>query len=72
MADLGTLYYNGQGVAQDYGKAREWYEKGAAKDNPNAMYRLGLLYQFGRGVAEDSAKANELYEKAVANVAKRR
>ena len=29
MRDLGLLYANGQGVAQDYAKAREWYEKAA-------------------------------------------
>ncbi len=25
MNNLGVLYDNGQGVAQDYAKAREWY-----------------------------------------------
>ena len=31
MLDLGRLYENGLGVAQDYAKAREWYEKAADK-----------------------------------------
>ena len=31
MRNLGLLYENGQGVAQDYAKAREWYEKAADK-----------------------------------------
>ena len=58
--------HNGQGVAQDYAKAREWYEKAAAKDNASAMINLGLLYANGQGVAQDYAKAREWYEKAAA------
>ena len=44
MSNLGVLYHNGQGVAQDYAKAREWYEKAAAKGDALAMTNLGLLY----------------------------
>ena len=28
---LGLMHYHGQGVAQDYAKAREWFEKAAAQ-----------------------------------------
>ena len=63
-ADLGVLYDNGLGVAQDYAKAREWYEKAADKDDAYAMRNLGLLYANGQGVAQDYAKAREWYEKA--------
>ena len=58
---------NGQGVAQDYAKAREWYEKAAAKGDAIAMFNLGLLYENGQGVAQDYAKAREWYEKSIAN-----
>jgi TPR repeat protein len=64
MANLGKLYQYGQGVAQDYVKARDWYEKAAANGYANAMSSLGWLYQNGQGVAQDYAKARELYEKA--------
>src|SRR5262245_50776190 len=64
MRSLGQLYANGQGVAQDYGKAREWYEKAAAKDNEYAMHDLGVLYANGQGVAQNYARAREWYEKA--------
>jgi TPR repeat protein len=30
-------------VAQDYGKAREWYEKAAAKGSDDAKHRLEEL-----------------------------
>jgi len=63
---LGLLYNNGQGVAQDFGKARELFEKAAAKGDAMAMWLLGLLYDKGQGVVQDYAKAREWYEKAAA------
>ncbi len=64
MRNLGVLYVNGWGVAQDYAKAREWYEKAADKGDADAMRNLGVLYANGWGVAQDDAKAREWYEKA--------
>ena len=66
MRNLGLLYERGQGVAQDYAKAREWSEKAADKGNAIAISNLGLLYESGQGVAQDYAKAREWYEKAAA------
>jgi uncharacterized protein len=37
MKNLGVLYESGQGVAQDYAKAREWYQKAADVGNTDAM-----------------------------------
>jgi hypothetical protein len=62
--NLGSQYQMGFGVPQDYGKAREWYEKAAEKGNADAMNNLGLLYQNGWGVPQDYGKAREWYEKA--------
>src|SRR6516165_5155750 len=67
MANLAGAYHLGLGVAQDYAKAREWYEKAAAKGDASAMFNLGSLYEGGHGVAQDYAKAREWYEKAAAN-----
>jgi TPR repeat protein len=66
MYNLGVNYANGIGVAQDYAKAREWYEKAAALGHASAMYNLALLYEKALGVPQDYAKARELYERAVA------
>ena len=63
---LGTIYREGQGVAQDYVKAREWYENAAAKGDVYAMADLGVIHDNGLGVAQDNAKAREWYEKAAA------
>ena len=51
-------------MAQDYAKAREWYEKAADKGYAYAMRSLGSLYRDGRGVVQDYVKAREWYEKA--------
>jgi TPR repeat protein len=63
MVNLGNLYKDGQGVAQDYSKAREWYEKAADKGLWAGMANLAVLYRDGFGVAQDYTKARELYEK---------
>ena len=39
MRDLGLLYLNGQGVGQNYFKAREWFEKAVAAGDTGAMRR---------------------------------
>ena len=59
MIHLGWLYRDGWGVAQDYGKAREWYQKAA-----DAMGNLGSLYENGWGVAQHYVKARKWYQKA--------
>jgi TPR repeat protein len=50
----------------DFAKAREWYEKDAAKGDVDGMNLLGRLYQDGRFGAQDYGKAREWYEKAAA------
>src|SRR5262249_53942943 len=64
LRNLAVSYELGIGVAQDYAKAREWYEKAAAKGDGDAMLKLGLLYDNGQGTAHDYAKAREWFEKA--------
>ena len=51
MYNLGVLYMNGLGVAQNYDKAREWYQKAADASFAAAMNNLGVLYMNGLGVA---------------------
>ena len=66
MNNLGVRYQNGQGVAQNYDKAREWFQKAADAGNADAMNNLGELYYYGRGVARDYTQARDWYEKAAA------
>ena len=65
--NLGVMYANGEGVRQDYVKAREWYEKAAAQGNADAQFNLGLMYANGYGVRQDYVKAREWFGKACDN-----
>jgi hypothetical protein len=66
MRNLGVFYENGYGLPQDYAKAREWFEKAAAKDNADAMFHLATFYEQGYGVPQDYVTAREWYERAAA------
>lgn len=50
---LGGMYANGEGIRQDYVKAREWYEKAAAQGDARAQFALGVMYYSGDGVRQD-------------------
>ncbi|MBV8134272.1 MAG: SEL1-like repeat protein [Deltaproteobacteria bacterium] len=43
MRNLGLLYEHGNGVDQDYGKAREWFQKAADAGNADAKRELERL-----------------------------
>ena len=64
QTDLGSMYYLGEGVRQDYAKAVEWFEKAANQGNSSAQSNLGLMYYQGLGVSQDYAKAVDLYKKS--------
>ena len=64
MVNLGLLYANGEGAVQDYGKAREWYEKAAAKDNVSAEIELAKLSIIEAATAGRYAEALQLQEGA--------
>jgi hypothetical protein len=65
MNSIGDEYLVSRTVG-DYVKAREWYEKAAAKGDARAMWRVGRLYQYGLGVEHDYVKAREWYDRAAA------
>jgi len=64
QSNLGVKYYNGEGVRQDYAKAKEWYEKAANQGVAESQYNLGLMYNNANGVSQDYSKAREWYLKA--------
>lgn len=61
------MYALGEGVRQDYQKAKELYEKAAIQGNAGAQCNLGLLYEYGKGVRQDLATAKEWYGRACDN-----
>src|SRR6476620_8819456 len=48
--NIGIMYANGQGVAQNYSEAVKWYGLAANQGFADAQYNLGLLYANGQGV----------------------
>ena len=61
---LGGLYYNGEGVKQDYKKASELFSKACEMGEASGCVLLGFLYQYGEGVRKDYNKAMEFFGKA--------
>ncbi|HHQ4547446.1 TPA: LysM-like peptidoglycan-binding domain-containing protein, partial [Aeromonas veronii] len=62
--NLGLMYEQGHGVAQDYKQAVSWYRKAAEQGNASAQYNLGLMYEQGHGVVQDNKEAIAWYRKA--------
>lgn len=61
---LGFRCESGDGVKQDYKRARALYEQAAAGGVAEAIYRLGRLYQNGSGGGTDPSQARDLYRVA--------
>ena len=65
--NLGSMYYNGRGVLQDYEEAVFWYRLAAEQGNARAQYNLGVMYANGRGLLQDNVVAHTWYNIASAN-----
>ena len=62
--DIGKMYAEGRGVAQDFAEAKRWFEKAAAQNQADGQYNLGLMYANGEGVRQDFAEAVKWYRLA--------
>lgn len=63
--NVGYAYREGEGTMKDFDKAKEWYEKGIAKNIPGSMRGLAYMYLSDfKGFENDNEKAFELYNKA--------
>ena len=58
------MYYEGEGVPQNYAEAVKWYRLAAAQGFADAQYSLGLMYYEGYGVPQDYAEAVKSYRLA--------
>ena len=61
--NLGDMYFNGEGVDQDYTKAFEWYEMAAKQGHFLSQLRLGKMYSNGEGVRKNTVIAKEWFSK---------
>jgi serine/threonine-protein kinase len=62
--DLGIMYRDGRGVAEDDSRAAALFAKDCQADPPNGCNRLGVMVANGKGVARDDARAAALYATA--------
>ena len=65
LHSMGGRYEDGDGVPQDYAKAREYYEKAGEMGNARALSRLGTMYRTGLGVPKDLERAIGYYQRSV-------
>ncbi|NPS34834.1 tetratricopeptide repeat protein, partial [Helicobacter pylori] len=61
-SNLGSLYYNGEGVEKDLTKVAQFSSKACDLNNGDGCVGLGFLY--GRGKGKNSKKAAQFYSKA--------
>ena len=62
--NLGIMYEEGQGVAQDYAEALKWYRRAVRQDYAEGQFRLANMYAAGKGIPQDYAEAVKWYRKA--------
>jgi len=61
--NLGTLYFSGDGVKQDYSKALTYFALAAQQGNLVALFNLGHMHQHGLGTTTSCSLAVQLYKK---------
>lgn len=63
--DLGELYYNGDGVDQDYNMVFRLIKQAAEQNNTKACVRLYQLYRDGKGVQQSCKEGLKWLDKAL-------
>jgi len=64
--DLGFMYFDGQGITQDYKKSVYWWKRAAEQGDIEAQFNLGMMHAKGQGVPQDYKHAIYWYKKAAA------
>lgn len=64
---IGVMYYNGEGVPQDYDAAMVWLMLAANQGYGVAQFNVGVMYDNGHGVDQDFAEAFKWYRLAAQN-----
>ncbi|MCH8475883.1 MAG: sel1 repeat family protein [Opitutales bacterium] len=62
--DLGDMYFEGYGVAQNFEKAAKWFRNAAQQGHAEAQAGLGYLYFKGKGGPQDYSEAAKWFRKA--------
>lgn len=61
---LGNMYYNGDGVSQDYVQSAKWYLRAAEQGDAFAQHVLAAMYDEGLGVSQDYVQAYKWFDVA--------
>lgn len=61
---LGVMYYEADGVPQDYASAKYWFEESAKKNHAGSQNALGGLYAHGMGVRQSYLRAYHWIKKS--------
>ena len=61
---IGMLYWQGEGVEQDYGVSAVWLKQAADINHPGAQVKLGYLYSTGQGVPLNLGEAEKYFRMA--------
>lgn len=61
---LGRMYMRGEGVQQDFDRAKFWFERGNTAGDAQSQYCLGLLWLNGYGVPRNVGKATDYFKAA--------
>jgi hypothetical protein len=64
QSNLGVMYEQGRGVAQNYREAMRWFRLAAVQGNASAQSNLGVMYYKGQGIAQDYGEATKWYRLA--------
>lgn len=59
--DLAVMYYDGEGVPQNYTEAVKWFRMSADQGFAKAQCNLGEMYYIGESVAQDYTEAFKLF-----------
>ena len=62
--NLGVMYYEGEGVVQDFKEAFKWLSKAATRGSIGSQYYLGNCFARGQGVSQNFEEAVRWYRKA--------
>ena len=58
------MYFQGNGVLQDYEQAVRWYQKSADQGDSGAQVLLGVMCSEGKGVLQNHIEAGKWYRRA--------
>lgn len=67
---IAQMFYSGNGTAQNYAAAAQWFSMSAERGDPYSQFQLARMIQKGEGIPVDVLKAQLIYASALAGFQK--